>query len=145
VAIVAILELDNRSPDFLQVPEDATMNGLLLQCPVEALGDAIRLWLGNEGEARRDAPEPDLVQEVIGRVLRTVDALLNVKLGSSFFLNPKPPLRRCGSGLPTASRRRGRNRRPRRPAVDNPRHPTHVQIANACLSSGTDPFEATWT
>ncbi len=72
MAIVAILELDNRSPDFLQVPEDATMNGLLLQCPVEALGDAIRLWLGNEGEARRDAPEPDLVQEVIGRVLRTV-------------------------------------------------------------------------
>ena len=145
MAIVAILELDNRSPDFLQVPEDATMNGLLLQCPVEALGDAIGLWLGNEGEARRDAPEPDLIQEVIGRVLRTVDALLNVKLGSSFFLNPKPPLRRCGSGLPTASRRRGRNRRPRRPAVDNPRHPTHVQIANACLSSGTDPFEATWT
>ena len=145
MAIVAILELDDRSPNLFQVREDATMNGLLLQCPVEALGDAIRLWLGNEGEARRDAPEPDLVEEVIGRVLRTVDALLNVKLGSSFFLNPKPPLRRCGSGLPTASRRRGRNRRPRRPAVDNPRHPTHVQIANACLSSGTDPFEATWT
>src|SRR5260370_33870189 len=28
-----------------------------------------------------------------------------------------------GSGLPTASRRRGRSRRPRRPAVDNPRPP----------------------
>src|SRR5258708_9946985 len=145
MTVVTILKLDDRSPDFLQVPEDATVNGLFLQCPVEALGDAIRLRFGDEGEARRDAPEPELVEEVIGRVLRTVDALLNVKLGSSFFLNPKPPLRRCGSGLPTASPRRGRNRRPPRPTVDNPHHPTHVHIANACLSSGTDPFEATWT
>jgi hypothetical protein len=53
VAIVTILERDDRGPNFLQVPEDATMNGLLLECPVEALGDAIRLWLGNEGEARK--------------------------------------------------------------------------------------------
>ena len=85
MAIVTILELDDRSPDFLKIPEDATVNGLFLQRPVEALGDAIRLWLSNEGEARRDAPEPDLVEEVVGRVLRAVDALLNVKLGSSFF------------------------------------------------------------
>lgn len=72
MAIVTILELDDRSPNLFQVPEDASMNGLFLQRPVEALGDAIRLWLGNEGEARRDTPEPDLIQEVIGRVLRTV-------------------------------------------------------------------------
>jgi hypothetical protein len=85
VAIVTILELDDRSPDFLKIPEDATVNGLFLQRPVEALGDAIRLWLGNEGEARRDAPEPDLIQEVIGRVLRTVDALLNVKWFLHFY------------------------------------------------------------
>src|ERR1700694_1759507 len=69
---VTLLKLDDRSPDFLQVPEDATVNGLVLQRPVEALSDAIRLRFGDEGEARRDAPEPDLVEEVIGRVLRTV-------------------------------------------------------------------------
>src|SRR5713101_4055550 len=72
MTVVTILKLDDRSPDFLQVPEDATVNGLFLQRPVEALSDAIRLRFGDEGEARRDAPEPDLVQEVIGRVLRTV-------------------------------------------------------------------------
>jgi len=72
MTVVTILKLDDRSPDFLQVPEDATVNGLFLQCPVEALSDAIRLRFGDEGEARRDAPEPDLVEEVIGRVLRTV-------------------------------------------------------------------------
>ncbi|WP_241991668.1 hypothetical protein [Paraburkholderia sp. RAU2J] len=70
MAIVTILELDDRSPDFIKIPEDATVNGLFLQRPVEAVGDAIRLWLGNEGEARRDAPEPDPIQEVIGRVGR---------------------------------------------------------------------------
>src|ERR1700694_2588311 len=69
---VTLLKLDDRSPDFLQVPEDATVNGLVLQRPVEALGDAIRLRFGDEGEARRDAPEPDLVEGVIGRVLRTL-------------------------------------------------------------------------
>jgi hypothetical protein len=84
MTVVTILKLDDRSPDFLQVPEDATVNGLFLQRPVEALSDAIRLRFGDEGEARRDAPEPDLVEEVIGRVLRTVDALLNVKLVCHF-------------------------------------------------------------
>src|SRR5258705_13380906 len=99
MAVITILELDDRSPHFLQVPEDATMNGLFFQRPVEALGDAIRLRLGDEGEAWGDAPEPDLVEEVVGRVLRAVDALLNVKLGSSFFLNPKPPFMRGGKGV----------------------------------------------
>jgi hypothetical protein len=69
VAIVTILERDDRGPNFLQVPEDATVNGLFLQRPVETLSDAIRLRFGDEGEARRDTPEPDLVEEVIGRVL----------------------------------------------------------------------------
>src|SRR5882757_5056624 len=72
MTVVTILKLDDRSPDFLQVPEDATVNGLFLQRPVEALSDAIRLRFGDEGEARRDAPEPDLVEEVIGPVLRTM-------------------------------------------------------------------------
>ena len=55
MTVVTILKLDDRSPDFLEVPEDATVNGLFLQRPVEALSDAIRLRFGDEGEARRDA------------------------------------------------------------------------------------------
>jgi hypothetical protein len=124
MTVVTIFELDGRGPNFLQVPEDATVNGLFLQRPVEALSDAIRLRFGDEGEARRDAPEPDLVEEVIGRVLRTVDALLNVKL-VSHFRNSKWRASRGARGLPTAGRRRGRNRRPRRPAVNTPRPLTH--------------------
>ena len=38
------------------------MDGLLLERPVESLGHAIGLRLGDEGEARRDAPE--LIEEV---------------------------------------------------------------------------------
>jgi hypothetical protein len=48
------------------------MNGPIFHGPVEALGDAVRLWLSNESKARRDAPEPDRVEVVIGRILRTV-------------------------------------------------------------------------
>ena len=55
MTVVTIFELDGRGPNFLQVPEDATVNGLFLQRPVEALSDAIRLRFGDEGEARRDA------------------------------------------------------------------------------------------
>src|ERR1700693_5191815 len=72
MTVVTILKLDDRSPDFLQLTEAATITGLFIPGPVEALSDAIRLRFGDEGEARRDAPEPDLVEEVIGRVLRTV-------------------------------------------------------------------------
>src|SRR5260370_4761401 len=33
MTVVTILKLDDRGPDFLQVPEDATVNGLFLQRP----------------------------------------------------------------------------------------------------------------
>src|ERR1700754_3151566 len=72
MAVVTILGLKDRSPDLLQVPEDATVNGLFLQRPVEALNDAVGLRFGDEGEARGDTPEPDLVEEVVGGVLRAV-------------------------------------------------------------------------
>lgn len=72
MAIVTVLELDDSGTHFFDVPEDAAMNGLLLQRPVEALGDAVGLRLGDEGETRSDTPEPDLVEEVVGRVLRAV-------------------------------------------------------------------------
>lgn len=48
------------------------MNRLLLHRPVEPLGDAVGPRLGGEGVARRDAPEPDLLAEIVRSVLRTV-------------------------------------------------------------------------
>jgi hypothetical protein len=45
---------------------------LLLQRPVETLGYTIGLWLGDEGGARRNTPELDRVEEIIGGVLRAV-------------------------------------------------------------------------
>jgi len=72
MAIVTIGKGGDGGPNFLDVLEDAAMNGLLLQCSVEAFGDTIGLRFGDEGEARGDTPEPDLVEKVIGRVLRAV-------------------------------------------------------------------------
>ena len=48
------------------------MNRLFLHGPVEPLGDAVGLRRRDEGVARREAPEPDLVAEVVRGVLRTV-------------------------------------------------------------------------
>lgn len=57
MVIVTLLERGDGGAQLLDVFEDAAVNGLLLECPVEALGDAVGLRLGNEGEARCDAPE----------------------------------------------------------------------------------------
>src|SRR5260370_40127954 len=92
MTVVTILKLDDRSPDFLQVPEDATVNGLFLQRPVEALSDAIRLRFGDEGEARRDAPEPDLVEEVIGPCIANRGRPSKCQAGFVIFSEPKAPL-----------------------------------------------------
>ncbi len=40
------------------------MNRPILQSPMEALSDAIGLWFRDEGEARCDAPELDLIEKV---------------------------------------------------------------------------------
>ena len=72
MAIVAILEPGDCRAHFLDIVEDATMDGLLLQGPVEPFGHAVGLWLGDKGEARGDAPEPDLIEEVVGGILRAV-------------------------------------------------------------------------
>ena len=67
--IVSVLELGHGDSHLFDVEEDAAMNGLLLQRAVEAFGDTVGLWLGDVGEARRDAPELDLVEEIVGGVL----------------------------------------------------------------------------
>jgi hypothetical protein len=74
MTIVTIPELGNGLPHFFQVTEDAAVNGLLLQRPVEALGHTVGLRLGNEGETLVDAPEFNLFQEVISGVLRAMIA-----------------------------------------------------------------------
>lgn len=72
MVIVALLELGDGGTQFLDIPKDPTMNDLLLESAVETLGDAIGLWFGDECEAGGDPPELDLIEEVVGGVLRPV-------------------------------------------------------------------------
>jgi hypothetical protein len=72
MAIVAFLEVSNGRADLLNVPEDAAVNRLVLQRLVKAFGDTVGLGLGDEGEARGNAPELDPVEEVVSGVLRPV-------------------------------------------------------------------------
>lgn len=72
MAIVVIPELGDSTPNFFKVAKDVTVNGLLLQRPVEALSDAVGLWLRHEGEALVDPPELDLLEEIVGSVLRAM-------------------------------------------------------------------------
>src|SRR3954454_12925074 len=52
--------------------EDAAVDGLLFQGSEEPLDDTIRLGLADEGVARRDAPEPGLLLEVVGHEVASV-------------------------------------------------------------------------
>lgn len=63
-----------------QVLDDAPMNSLFPSWSVEPLGDATGLAFGDEGVARRDAPEPDLTESPPAR------------FGSHdpFLTNPRP-------------------------------------------------------
>src|SRR4029453_19559292 len=58
--------------DLVDGPEDAAMHELLLQRAEEALYDAVRLGLADEGVARRHAPEPDLLLEDVGHEVAAV-------------------------------------------------------------------------
>lgn len=66
MAIITIPELGDGLLQFFEVAEDAAMDGLLLQRAVEALNHAIGPRLGDEGEALVDAPQHELLQEVVG-------------------------------------------------------------------------------
>ena len=72
MAIVSILERGDGLPDLFEVAEDAPMNSLLLQRAVEAFGDTVSLGFGHKGEARSDAPEPDLVNITVSIMLAYV-------------------------------------------------------------------------
>ena len=72
MAIVAFLEFGHGDTNLCEVLEDTTVEDLFLQRPVESFGNTMGLRFGDEGEAWRDAPELDLVEEVIGGILRAV-------------------------------------------------------------------------
>ncbi len=72
MVIVAFLERGDGDAHRLDISEDAAVDRLLLQLPVEALGHPVGLGLGDEREAWRDAPELGRVEEIVGGVLRTV-------------------------------------------------------------------------
>lgn len=72
MTIVAFLELGDGEAHLLDIPEDAAVDRLFLQRPVEAFGHPVGLGFGDEGEAGRDAPELHLVEEIVGGVLRAV-------------------------------------------------------------------------
>jgi hypothetical protein len=72
VTILAILEHGPHRASFLDIPEDATVGSLLLQAPVEPFGHTVGLWFGEEGESHSNAPGPDLIEKVVGGILRGV-------------------------------------------------------------------------
>ena len=65
--IVEFDEVADGVPQLRDVAVDATMDDLFLQRAIEPLGDAVGLGLGDEGVGRLDAPELDLVGEVVRR------------------------------------------------------------------------------
>ena len=61
-----------RVPDFVDGLVDAAVHDLLLEGAEEALDDAVGLGLGDEGETGGDAPEPDLLLEMLGHEVGAV-------------------------------------------------------------------------
>ena len=72
LGIVEFDEVADGIPQLRDVAVDATMDDLFLQRAIEPLGDAVGLGLGDEGVGRLDAPELDLVGEVVRQILGAV-------------------------------------------------------------------------
>ena len=72
LGIVEFDEVADGVPQLRDVAVDATMDDLFLQRAIEPLGDAVGLGLGDEGVGRLDAPELDLVGEVVRQILGAV-------------------------------------------------------------------------
>ena len=68
LGIVEFDEVADGVPQRRDVAVDATMDDLFLQRAIEPLGDAVGLGLGDEGVGRLDAPELDLVGEVVRQI-----------------------------------------------------------------------------
>ncbi len=72
---LGIVEFDEPAdgvPQLRDAAVDATMDDLFLQRAIEPLGDAVGLGLFDKGVGRLDAPELDLVGEVVRQILGAV-------------------------------------------------------------------------
>ena len=72
IGVVAGGQVADGVADLVDGLEGAAMDGLLLQRPEEPLDDAVRLRLGREGVAWRDAPESDLLLDLLGHEVAAV-------------------------------------------------------------------------
>src|SRR5215211_8725977 len=70
--VVACDEGADGVADLVDGLEDAAVDGLLFQRAEEALDDAVRFRLADEGVARRQAPEPGLSLEAVGHEVAAV-------------------------------------------------------------------------
>src|SRR5215207_827739 len=80
-------------------PEDAAMHDLLFQRAEEALYDAVRLGLADEGVARRHAPEPDLLLEDVRHEVAAVVVAERQAAGGPGAEVAEPPAGRHADGL----------------------------------------------
>lgn len=65
-SVVILHELSDRTTDFLNVPHDLAVDGLLFEGSIEPLHTPLGLGLVHEGEAELDAPESHLIEEMVG-------------------------------------------------------------------------------
>src|SRR5512132_2564415 len=72
VGVVPGGEIQQRQAQFLDGREVAHPQEVFLECPDEALGDAVALGLAHEGRRGLDAEEGDLALEVVGHIVRSV-------------------------------------------------------------------------
>ena len=89
LVVVQLDEAAHRGPQLLDSAVGPSVDDLLLQRAVEALHHAVGFGLLDEGEARVDAPELDLVEKVLGEVLGAVIHAQRQPAGDS-----RPPRRR---------------------------------------------------
>src|SRR5215211_6065361 len=99
LGVVAGDEGADSVTDLVDGPEDAAVHGLLLQRAEEALYDAVRRGLADEGVARRHAPEPDLLLEGVGHEGAAVVVAERQAAGGPGAEVAEPPADRHADGL----------------------------------------------
>src|SRR5438128_8481703 len=72
LAVVALLEVEERHAQFLDGVERPDPEELFLQCADEPLGDPVALGLAHEGRTGFDPEELQLILEVVTHILAAV-------------------------------------------------------------------------
>src|SRR5512132_2733063 len=89
VGVVPGGEIQQRQAQFLDGREVAHPQEVFLECPDEALGDAVALGLAHEGRRGLDAEEGDLALEVVGHIVRSVVVPEHEPAATSLPMAPK--------------------------------------------------------